>query len=184
MPSDEETYPRIVARRTTRLSPWAEVLEKQVQFAPGKDLETYHCMTQAAYVGLLVRSAEGLFPIVRQYRPAVEAYTWELPAGTLDPGETPEQAARRELLEETGLEVAELLALGEFYPDTGRLQVPCYAFYVTTVPGLAGPIVEQGLTVRYVDHAELKRMIVSGEFRHCVHVAIYAAALVRGFALD
>jgi hypothetical protein len=37
--------------------------------------------------------------------------------------------------------------------------------------------------MRYVDHAELKRMIVAGEFRHCVHLAVYAAALARGILL-
>lgn len=184
MPSEEAIYPRILTRRTTRLSPWAEVVEKQVQFAPEQHSETYHCMTQAAYVGMLVRTAGGLFPIVRQYRPAVETYTWEFPAGTLDPGESPEQAARREVMEETGLEPAGLVSLGEFFPDTGRLQVPCHAFYVTTLPRPAVPIAEAGLTLRYVDHAALRRMIVSGEVRHCVHLAIYAAALVRGISLD
>jgi ADP-ribose pyrophosphatase len=183
MASDTETYPRILARRRTRLSPWAEIIEKQVQFEPGKEPQTYHCITQAAYVGMLVRTADGRFPIVRQYRPAVETYTWELPAGTVDPGETPEQAARREVLEETGLQPAEVTHLGDFFPDTGRVQVPCHAFYVTTSPGPAQPIAEEGLTMRYVDHAELKRMIVAGEFRHCVHLAVYAAALARGILL-
>jgi 8-oxo-dGTP pyrophosphatase MutT (NUDIX family) len=184
MAADEETYPRILARKRTRLSPWAEVIEKQVQFEPGKEPQTYHCITQAAYVGMLVRTAEGRFPIVRQYRPAVETYTWELPAGTLDPGETPEQAARREVLEETGLEPAELLHLGDFFPDTGRVQVPCHAFYVTTLPQTARPVAEEGLTLRYIDHAELRRMMISGEFRHCVHLAIYAAVIARGISLD
>ena len=55
---------------------------------------------------------------------------------------------------------------------------------MTTLPRPAGRISEQGLTVRYVDHAELKRMIVAGEFRHCVHLAIYAAAIARGISLD
>ncbi len=39
---------------------------------------------------------------MRQYRPAVERFTWELPAGLLDEGETPADAFRRELMEETG----------------------------------------------------------------------------------
>jgi 8-oxo-dGTP pyrophosphatase MutT (NUDIX family) len=181
---ESEEYPRIVSRRRTRLSPWAEVIEKQVQFEPGAEPQTYHCITQAAYVGMLVRTAEGRFPIVRQYRPAVETYTWELPAGTVDAGETPEQAAHREVVEETGLEPAELLRIGDFFPDTGRVQVPCHAFYVTTLAQQARPIAEAGLTLRYVDHAELRRMIVSGEFRHSVHLAVYAAALARGISLD
>ena len=184
MPSEEAGSPHILARRTTRLSPWSAVVEKEVQFAPGQHSETYHCITQAPYVSMLVRTAGGLLPLVRQFRPAVETYTWEFPAGTLDPGETPEQAARREVVEETGLEPEELVSLGEFFPDTGRLQVVCHAFYVTALPQPAGPIAEAGLTLRYVDHAQLRRMILSGEFRHCVHLAIYAAAIVRGISLD
>ena len=39
---------------------------------------------------------------MRQYRPALEAFTWELPAGLVDPGEDPPRGCRRELLEETG----------------------------------------------------------------------------------
>jgi len=184
MPSDEERYPRIVSRKVTRLSPWVEVVEKQVQFEAGKELQTYHCLTQADYVSMLVRAADGRFPLIRQYRPAVETFTWELPAGTLDPGESPEQAARREVLEETGLEAGELLDLGDLFPDTGRLQVHCHPFYVTTLPQEARPISEEGLTLRYVDHAELKRMMICGEFRYSVHLAVYAAALVRGISLD
>lgn len=184
MPCDDGAYPRIVRRTETRLSPWASVIEKEVQFESGKEPHVYHCLTQAAYVGMLVRTAEGFYPLVRQYRPAVEVFTWELPAGTLDEGDTPEQAARRELREETGLEAAELVSLGEFFPDSGRLQVPAYAFYVTTLPQTPRPVTEEGISVRYVDHAGLKRMIVAGEFRHAVHLAVYAAALARGISLD
>lgn len=183
MPSDA-VYPRISARRATRVSPWVELIEKQVEFEPAAAPQTYHCITQAPYVGMLVRTADGRIPIVRQYRPAVETYTWELPAGTLDPGETPEQAARREVLEETGLQPDALLYLGNFFPDTGRIQVPAHAFYVTTLPHPPRPVTEQGLTLRYVDHRELKQMILSGEFRHCVHLAVYAAVLARAISLD
>ena len=40
--------------------------------------------------------------LVRQYRLPAQQYLWELPAGRVDPGETPLQAAKRELMEETG----------------------------------------------------------------------------------
>ena len=87
-------------------------------------------------------------------------------------------------MEETGLQPDKLSSLGEFFPDTGRLQVPCHAFFVTALPRPAVAVAEAGLTLRYVDHAALRRMIVSGEFRHCVHLAIYAAAITRGISLD
>lgn len=177
------SFPSIIARRRTRISPWVELLEKTVQFGPDEDLEVYHCVTQAAYVGALIRTGDGRIPIVRQFRPAVEEYTWEFPAGTVDPGETPEEAVRRELREETGLVARELAYLGSFHADTGRLQVASHGFYgsAESVPDdFTG---EAGVTVRLVSHSQLKSMILAGEFRHQGHLALYAAALVRGLDL-
>src|SRR5205085_211661 len=54
--------------------------------------------------------------LVRQYRFAVNQWLWELPAGSLDEGEQPEAAARRECHEEVGLVPQGLIRLGSFYP--------------------------------------------------------------------
>jgi ADP-ribose pyrophosphatase len=177
-------FPRIVSRTRTRISAWVDLVAKEVQFGPGNSPEQYHCLAQDAYVGVLARTTDGLIPIVRQYRPCVEQYTWELPAGTLDNGEVPENAARRELLEETGFEAGELIYLGNFHPDTGRLQVDSHAFYAVIRQPASALLAESGMTARLVDHRELRRMIVEGEFRHQLHLAIYAAVLARGFVLD
>ncbi len=177
------SFPKILSRTRTRLSPWVEVIEKLVQFEPGKAAEAYHFMSQAPYIGVLARTPDGRIALVRQFRPAVEAFTWEFPAGTIDPGESPEQTARRELLEETGLETLELVHLGEFYPDTGRLQILSHMFYARTGAPPDAFAGEPGLTVRYVTHNELKGMIAAGEFRYLGHLALYAAVLVRGIDL-
>jgi ADP-ribose pyrophosphatase len=57
--------------------------------------------------------------LVRQYRYAIGRWIWELPAGTLDPGETARRAARRECAEEIGLSPGRVEKLGEYYPTPG-----------------------------------------------------------------
>ena len=57
--------------------------------------------------------------MMRQFRPALKKYIYELPAGTLDPNEKIATCARRELLEETGLLTKKLTKLGAIYPVPG-----------------------------------------------------------------
>jgi ADP-ribose pyrophosphatase len=178
------SFPRILSRTRTVISPWVDLVEKVVQFGPEQEPASYHCLAQAAYVGVLVQTDDRRIPIVRQYRPAVEDYTWELPAGTLDSGDTPQQAAYREVLEETGLSLSESVYLGNFYPDTGRIQVDSHAFFGRAPRALEGFRGEDDLTVRYVTHQELKQMIATGEFRHQIHLAIYGTVRALDIELD
>ena len=64
---------------------------------------------------------DGRIILVRQYRHAVQESLWELVAGGMEPGESPRQSARRELLEETGYHAGTLKPLLEFYPSPGIL---------------------------------------------------------------
>jgi ADP-ribose pyrophosphatase len=57
--------------------------------------------------------------LIRQYRYAVNAFLWELPAGSVDAGESPEDAARRECHEEIGLVPSTIVRLSAMYPTPG-----------------------------------------------------------------
>lgn len=57
--------------------------------------------------------------LIRQFRHAAESFIWEIPAGRLDPGETPEDCARRELAEETGRRAGRLARLTTIYTTPG-----------------------------------------------------------------
>ena len=61
----------------------------------------------------------GKLILVRQYRYAVNAFMWELPAGSVDEGESPEDAARRECHEEIELVPSTIVRLGAMYPTPG-----------------------------------------------------------------
>src|SRR4029453_7547267 len=70
-------------------------------------------------VAALPVQADGRVVLVRQYRYAVDSEVWELPAGRLDPGETPETGARREMEEEVGLRAEALEPLVTLFPTPG-----------------------------------------------------------------
>ncbi|MBI4308956.1 MAG: NUDIX hydrolase [Candidatus Omnitrophica bacterium] len=56
---------------------------------------------------------------MRQFRPALKKYIYELPAGTLDPNESLVSCAKRELIEETGLRAGKMTKIGQIYPVPG-----------------------------------------------------------------
>ena len=76
-------FPKIKSRRTIDVSPWMKVIEREVAYKNGST-ELYHAVGQPDYVAIVALTPDGRIPVVRQYRPALERFTWELPAGTVD----------------------------------------------------------------------------------------------------
>jgi ADP-ribose pyrophosphatase len=70
-------------------------------------------------VVLIPVEADGRVILVRQYRAAIDRFTWEFPAGSVDPGEFVEAAAARECEEEIGLAAGRFEHLGSWYPVPG-----------------------------------------------------------------
>ncbi len=80
-------WPKIKARQTNKVSPWMDIIARKVEFAPGAASEIYHAVGQQDYIAIVALTPDGKIPIVRQYRPALERFTWELPAGIVEKGE-------------------------------------------------------------------------------------------------
>lgn len=175
--------PEVIERQSSRLSPWVTVMARTLTI-PGKvRAETYHSLRQADYVGALALTPDGRIPLVRQYRPALEAYTLELPGGLRDGDEAPELCALRELTEETGLIAIDApRELGCLSPDTGRLENHLWAYAVHVVAKPAPQWQpEAGVESILVTRTQLRNLILDGHFNHALHIALIGLGVLHGF---
>lgn len=170
--------PRIASRTTVHATPYFRLLAKALE---GSNGDPFYCLDMPDYVTVLAVTAAGEVPLVRQYRPAVEAYSLELPSGHIDPGETPEAAAHRELLEETGYEAGALELLGCLKPDTGRHANRLWCYFAAGVRRVEGSHEgEAGVELVLCRPGEWRRLLSPPLFDHALHLAVLQLALAQG----
>lgn len=113
-------------RRELASTPIFRLHEAVAEHPRTGNLRPYVTLDAPDWVNLVALTPEGLLVLVRQWRHGTRRFELELPAGQIDPGETPEQAAARELLEETGYSATSITRLGEVAPNAAFQHNRCY----------------------------------------------------------
>ena len=113
---------------------------------------------------MMAMDAKDRIMLVRQYRLPAGQYLWELPAGKLDEGEKPLQAAKRELTEETGLRAKKWKKLASFYPSPGYVEEMMTIYLATELTqGDAAPMDDERIQTRWFKKKELRDLLRSNE---------------------
>jgi len=161
------TNPYEVLNQTEVYSnPWVRLRVDRVR-RPGAPDGVFSVVEMKQGSTVLAFNRAGEVYLVTEYKYAVARPTIELVSGGIEPGETPLDAARRELREEAGLESARWREMGVIDPFTSMVCCPNYLFMaldVTSVPACPEP--GEYLSVRAVPFAEALAMVQDGRITH------------------
>ena len=129
-------------------TPWFEIVSEH---PVGLD-QPHYSIRSCDFVVIVGLNPQGQLLLVRQFRHAVRKFTLELPAGHVEPGETPEEAARKELCEETGHEAGPLELLAALSPSTARFTNRMWIYFAPEVRLAARPAHPREAGVECVFH--------------------------------
>lgn len=157
---------------------WMNIREDHVLLPNGGELPEFHVLEYPDWTCVLCLTKEGRLVMVEQYRHGVRRLSLELPGGAVEPGEEPIEAARRELLEETGYASEHWSSLGRCAPEPSKHTNYAYFFVAEDAMRVADPDLDDSeyLRVMEVDTGELPGLIEAERIIHGTHLtAIYKA---------
>lgn len=174
---------------------WFEIISRQIDPPDGGDLShqtrpaeggtpthatsPHYCVSVLDFVNVVAFDEAGQLLLVKQFRVPIQTVTLELPGGHVEAGLSPEEAAREELLEETGYVAGELVDLGWFYPDTGRLMNKNYCYFAKDVKPVPGAKIEAGLELVRYDGA-IRDLCLQQGVLHGFNMAVLLRAIGAG----
>lgn len=164
---------RLLETRLLVDRPWLRVHVERLELPTGAVIDEFHRLETLPWAAVVAVDTEGRLVMVDQYRRGLDGVSLELPAGVLDAGESGLEAARRELLEETGYEATEWIALSSLSPEPARSTSRAHLFVARGARLVEAQRLDptEDLTVRLVPVAEALAAAVQGGIAHAVHVA-------------
>jgi len=148
-------------------NPWIKIKDNDYLLPNGKKAEHFYQLVRKNYILVIVQNDEGHILVEKQYRWGVSDFVYEIPAGFINDGEPPLEAAIREVKEETGYVLKNVKLLGEIYPQPGFCTM--HAFIIKgTVANLtqSNPeFDEEDIELAFMSIPQIKKDIKKGKIK-------------------
>src|SRR5476651_902860 len=112
-------------------SDWATLRKDVCEMGDGRIVDDYYVLEYPAFANALAITEDNKVLMVEQYRQAAGIVSLEIPGGVVDEGESPDEAIKRELLEETGYEFTQIELVSTLYPNPSTANNKCYCYLAT-----------------------------------------------------
>ncbi len=132
-------WEQISSRTLIDVPPWMKVHEDTIRLPGGRVIDDYYRIETPDYVIMAVCDDKGRFLLERMYKHGAATIILTSPSGGIDPGEAPLDAARRELLEETGLQAERWTSAGSYLVDGTRGICKAHFFIAQELKQVAQP---------------------------------------------
>ncbi|MBI3316953.1 MAG: NUDIX hydrolase [Candidatus Omnitrophica bacterium] len=131
---------------------------------PGGNVLSRQILEHPGAVVIIPIPRKGRVLLIRQFRFAAKSWIWEFPAGGIEPGESIQKAATRELIEEIGMRPGKLTPVMKFYPTPGISGEIMYLFKAEKLsPAVGKPDEDEDIEVAEFSLTEVFRMIRKGK---------------------
>ncbi|MEC8043049.1 MAG: NUDIX hydrolase [Verrucomicrobiota bacterium] len=162
---------------------WFTILEETLHDPPEFRNQKYYTLNEGNGVLILPFTTEGKILLVRQFRPPLKKWTWELPSGSIEENESPDDAANRELLEETGYESSSLQQLGNCSLASNRSSSIETIFLACNSKIKKDYIVRESIEVGKFELCDFKELVLKGKFIQMTALGILLLASWQGKAI-
>jgi 8-oxo-dGTP pyrophosphatase MutT (NUDIX family) len=163
---------RVLSSAVVVDSPHHRLRKDRIELPDGRTIDDYYVRESRGFIIVFALTAERRVVLVRQYKHGIGKELLELPAGAIDPGETPLQSAGRELLEETGYS-GTLEHVRTFCTDPTNADTVAHLFYApdARLEGNQELGLGEEITVEFATLEELHGMLGDGTIDSAPHVA-------------
>ena len=153
--------------------PRMQLVEDEVELPSGKKIQ-YLRQEYSGGVIVICRKGDKIL-VQREYSYPVDEILWQFPGGKIEADETPEQAATRELAEESGIKAENAKCIGWFYPESRRTNARSFVVecdYVTD-DEKARPDDTEFIESEWIENGQISQMIRRGEVRNYAMLAAW-----------